>query len=290
MVDTHCHLFVSDYPDIDDVIKRMDGNIIIVSGVDDVSNREVLELCSRYSNVYGTLGIHPETVDNDYDLDFICKHINDDKIVAVGEIGLDYYYTKENRDRQIDLFCKQIEIAALNNKPIVVHSRDAIQDTYDIIKKYNYGGKTLIHCFSSSLEMACEFIKLGCILGIGGVLTFKNSSRLKDVVSNVSIDSLVLETDSPYMTPVPFRGKRNEPYNIVYVAREISNLTGIDYDDVLKITSKNACNFFDLNMQLWYDRKRFIREVKYDIFYFPNSEKVFYFDIFSSLFIVWSND
>lgn len=247
MVDTHCHVFLEDYPDIDDVIKRMDNNIIIVSGVDDASNKEVLELCSRYDNVYGTLGIHPESASDKYDLDFVSNHINDPKIVAVGEIGLDYYYTKDNRDAQIDLFCKQIEIAVSNNKPIVVHSRDAISDTYDIIKKYDIGPKTDIHCFSSSLEMAREFIKLGCKLGIGGVLTFKNSSKLKEVVSGVDISNLLLETDSPYMTPVPFRGKRNEPYNIKYVAEVISDIKGISLDDVLKITSENAYKLFDFN-------------------------------------------
>lgn len=247
MVDTHCHLFVPDYPDIDDVIKRMGDNIIIVSGVDDATNKEVLELCSKYPNVYGTLGIHPESVDEVYDLSFVSNHINDSKIVAVGEIGLDYYYTKNNRDAQIDLFCRQIEIAINNNKPIVVHSRDAISDTYDIIKKYDIGCKTLIHCFSSSLEMARAFIKLGCKLGIGGVLTFKNASKLKEVVRGVNISNLVLETDSPYMTPVPFRGKRNEPYNIIYVAEEISKLKGISVEEVLKITSKNAYDLFDFN-------------------------------------------
>ena len=246
MVDTHCHVFLEDYPDIDDVIKRMDNNIIIVSGVDEASNREVLKLCSMYDNVYGTLGIHPESASDKYDLDFISSHINDPKIVAVGEIGLDYYYTKDNRDEQIDLFCKQIEIAISNNKPIVVHSRDAIMDTYNIIKKYNIGSKTDIHCFSSSLEMACRFIKLGCKLGIGGVITFKNSERIKEVVKSVDINNLLLETDSPYMTPVPFRGKRNEPSYVRYIAEVISDIKGISVDDVLKITSENACKLFDL--------------------------------------------
>ena len=245
MVDTHCHIFYEDYPDIDDVIKRMGNNIIIVSGVDDASNKEVLKLCSLYDNVYGTLGIHPESASDEYDLDFISNHINDSKIVAVGEIGLDYYYTKDNRDEQIDLFCKQIEIAISNNKPLVVHSRDAISDTYDIIKKYGIGSKTDIHCFSSSLEMAREFVKLGCKLGIGGVLTFKNSERIKEVVKEIDISNLLLETDSPYMTPVPFRGKRNEPYNIRYVAEVISDIKGISLDDVLKITSENASKLFD---------------------------------------------
>ncbi len=245
MVDTHCHVFLSDYPDIDDVIKRMDGNIIIVSGVDDSSNREVLDLCSRYDNVYGTLGIHPESVDDSYDLDFVRNHINDPKIVAVGEIGLDYYYTRDNRERQIDLFCRQIEIALEFGKPIVVHSRDAISDTYDIIKKYNIGTMTDIHCFSGSLEMALEFVKLGCKLGIGGVLTFKNSGRIKDVVSNIDISNLLLETDSPYLTPEPFRGKRNEPYNIIYVAQVIARIKGLSVSDVLEITKRNSYSLFD---------------------------------------------
>ena len=245
MVDTHCHVNFLDYPDIDDVIKRMDGNIIIVSGVDDSSNKEVLDLCARYDNVYGTLGIHPEEASNSYDLDFVREHINDPKIVAVGEIGLDYYYTKDNRELQIDLFSRQIEIAIDNNKPIVVHSRDAISDTYDIIKKYNIGMCTDIHCFSGSLEMALEFVKLGCKLGIGGVLTFKNAEKLKNVVKNIDISNLLLETDSPYLTPEPFRGERNEPYNIVYVARMISDIKGIGLEEVLEITKRNSYSLFD---------------------------------------------
>ena len=245
MVDTHCHIFIDDYPDVDDVIKKMGDNIIIVSGVDDTSNMEVLKLCSKYDNVYGTLGIHPESVDDSYDLNFVRNHINDRHIVGVGEIGLDYYYSKENKDKQIDLFCRQIEIALEYNKPIVVHSRDSINDTYNIIKKYGIGHMTDIHCFSSSVEMARMFVKLGCKLGIGGVLTFKNSERLKDVVRNIDISDLLLETDSPYMSPVPFRGKRNEPYNIIYVAEKISEIKGIDLDTVLEITRKNSFDLFD---------------------------------------------
>lgn len=245
MIDTHCHLFKDDYPDIDDVIERMSSNIVIVSGYDDKSNREVLDLCSRYDNVYGTLGIHPDSASLDYDLSFISDHINDSKIVGVGEIGLDYHYTISNKEEQKKLFCRQIEIAISNNKVIVVHSRDAINDTYEIIKNYNYGSKCLLHCFSSSLDMANRFIKLGCTLGIGGVVTFKNASKLHEVVSNVDLCHLVLETDSPYMTPVPFRGKRNEPYNVLYVAEGISLLKNVSVDDVLKITSQNCYNLFD---------------------------------------------
>lgn len=246
MIDTHCHLFIEDYPDIDEVIKKMGDNLIIVSGVDDDTNKQVLDLCLKYNNVYGTLGIHPENVDGVYNLEFISQHINDFHIVGIGEIGLDYHFCKDNKDKQISLFTEQIEIAISNNKPIVVHSRDAICDTYNIVKRYNYGSRTLIHCFSSSAEMALNFIKLGCKLGVGGVLTFKNSSKLQDVVSSVSLDNFVLETDSPYLTPEPLRGKRNEPYNVYYVGKRIAEIKNINLCDVLEKTTSNALDFFNI--------------------------------------------
>lgn len=250
MVDTHCHLFLSDYPDIEDIVKKMDNNIIVISGVDDDSNREVIKLCSLYDNVYGCLGIHPENACSKYNLKYIEEHINDEKIIGVGEIGLDYYYTNDNKKEQIDLFCKQIKIAKKYNKPIVVHSRDAISDTYEIIKKYNCGCKTDIHCYSSSLEMAYKFVELGCKLGIGGVVTFKNSAKLKEVVRNIDLEHLLLETDSPYLSPAPFRGERNQPYNVIYVAKEIGLLKNIDYRKVLKTTSKNSCDFFGFDFKV----------------------------------------
>ena len=168
------------------------------------------------------------------------------KIVGIGEIGLDYYYRKDNKEKQKLLFCKQIEIALKYNKPIVVHSREAINDTFEIIKKYEYGKNTLIHCFSSSLEMANNFIKLGCYLGFGGVLTFKTSIKLKDIILNIDINHVLLETDSPYLTPVPFRGKRNEPYNVLYVASEIARIRKMEIDEVLKITKINTLKLFDI--------------------------------------------
>lgn len=250
MVDTHCHLFDVDYPDIKDVIEKMGCNPIVVSGFDDNSNKEVIKLCSLYDNVYGCLGIHPDNVDVNYNLNFIEEHINDSKIVAVGEIGLDYFYTKDNKNKQKELFCSQIDLAIKYNKPIVVHSRDASEDTYKIIKDYNYGHKTIIHCFSSSLEMAYKFVELGCKLGIGGVVTFNNASKLKEVVKNIDLSNLVLETDSPYLSPVPYRGKRNEPYNVLYVAKEIALLKSIDYKEVLDITTKNACDFYKFTVNL----------------------------------------
>lgn len=248
MIDTHCHLFKQYYDNIEEVIKNMNNNIIIVSGTNDLDNMEVIDLCNNYPNIYGTIGIHPTEVKNLTDNSFkiIEDNITNPKIVGIGEIGLDYYWEKDNKDIQKEIFIKQIEIAKKYNKCIVVHSRDSLNDTYEILKKYADGIKIDIHCFSSSLEMANNFIKIGCKLGIGGVLTFKNNVKLKEVIKSIDLKHIMLETDSPYLTPEPFRGKKNEPYNIIYIAREISEIKNIELDKVLEITSKNAINQFDL--------------------------------------------
>lgn len=247
MIDTHCHLDREDYPDLDLVIKKMKDNIMIVSGASDLSNRQVLELCNKHENIYGTIGIHPEEIDESIDdyLEFIENNISNSKIVGIGEIGLDYHYNDVDKDIQKKYFIKQLKLARKYKKSVVIHTRDAIQDTYDILKDYS-DLKIDIHCFSGSLEMANEFIKLGFKLGIGGVLTFKNNEKLKNVVKNVSLDNLMLETDSPYLTPEPFRGKRNEPYNIYFVAQEIAKLKEISLEKVLKETTVVAIQQFDL--------------------------------------------
>ena len=179
LIDTHCHLSKKDYDNLDEVIMQMKDNIIITSGTNLGTNKEVLEICHTYSNVYGTIGIHPEEINNikEDDFKFIEEHINDTKIVGIGEIGLDYYWTKDNKDEQKEVFIRQLKLAQKYNKPVVIHSRDAIQDTYDILKGLNLTIPIDIHCYSSSLEMAREFIKLGAYFGIGGVLTFKNSHQ-----------------------------------------------------------------------------------------------------------------
>ena len=252
MIDTHCHLSLKD-KNLDDVIKKMNNDIIIVSGADHESNKEVITLCNKYPNVYGTIGLHPDEADTykqEY-LDFVEKNITNKKIVGIGEIGLDYYYTKDNKDKQIKLFEQQINIALKYNKPIVVHSREAANDTYEIMKKNNTEKiKSVIHCYSYSVEMAYKFIKLGSMLGIGGVVTFKNGTKLKEVVKEIDLNNLLLETDSPYLAPEPFRGTRNEPYNIIFVAREIAKIKNISEEEVLKQTTLNAVLQFDLNLDL----------------------------------------
>ena len=247
MIDTHCHLSKDDYDNLDVIISHMDGNIMIASGYDLKSNLEVIELCNNYDNIYGTIGYHPTELDNfkDSDLDLLKEQLKNPKIIGIGEIGLDYHYDNNDKKKQKEIFIKQIAIANELKYPIVIHSRDAALDTYEILKD-NLNTKAIMHCYSYSLDMAHKFISLGIYLGIGGVLTFKNSIKLREVVDKIDIDRLVLETDSPYLTPVPFRGSKNEPYNIYYVASKIAEIKNISLEDVFNRTSNNAIKIFNL--------------------------------------------
>ena len=200
----------------------------------------------KYKNLYACIGYHPEVsnkiVEKDYEiLEEMVK--NNPKIVAIGEIGLDYYWNKDNKDKQREVFCKQLEIAEKLKVPVVIHSRDSINETYEILKKYKVSG--VIHCFSGSLEMAKKFISLGFLLGIGGVVTFKNS-KLFEVIEKLELTNIVLETDSPYLTPEPNRGKTNESSNIPYIAQKIAEVKHIPLENVAKITTENAIRTFDL--------------------------------------------
>ena len=250
MIDTHCHILKEDYNNQKEVIKKMDGNIIIVSSASPKDIDEVIMLCNKYKNVYGTVGIHPEYACKytKEDLKKIEEGINNKKIVGIGEIGLDYHYGDKEKNEQKELFIKQIKLANKYNKTIVIHSRDAKEDTYNIIKEYkNKNTKCTMHCYSYDLEMAKKLTKENIMLGIGGILTFKNEKKLKEVVTNLDINNFLLETDSPYLTPEPYRGKINEPYNIKYVAKKISELKNISYETVLKKTTENAFKQYNLN-------------------------------------------
>lgn len=200
----------------------------------------------KYKNLYACIGYHPEVsnkiVEKDYKLlEEMVK--NNPKIVAIGEIGLDYHWDKDNKDKQREVFCKQLEIAEKLKLPVVIHSRDSINETYEILKKYKVSG--VIHCFSGSVEMAKKFISIGFLLGIGGVVTFKNS-KLFEVIEKLELTNIVLETDSPYLTPEPNRGKTNESSNIPYIAQKIAEVKHIPLEDVAKITTENAIRTFDL--------------------------------------------
>ena len=252
LVDTHCHLFKDYYDDIDEILQnalKHGVGAVIVNGTNRHDNKEVLELVSKYDMVYGALGIQPEEITDDYEetLQFIEKHIMDDKIVAVGEIGLDYHYECD-KDLQKLVFRKQLDIAQKHNKPVIVHCRDCIQETYNILKEYHVKG--IMHCYSGSVEMAREFNRLGFYLGIGGISTFKNASRIVDVIKNIPIEYIVLETDSPYLSPEPYRGKRNEPANVSIVFKKICELKGLDEEDVESAIDANICSLFDKQLHL----------------------------------------
>lgn len=249
MIDTHCHLLKEDYDNIDEVINNMKDNIIVVSSADPKEINEIINLTKTYKNVYATIGIHPEfasTYTNE-DIKKLENNLTDKKVVGVGEIGLDYYYTKDNKEKQKELFIKQIKLANKYKKTIVIHSRDAKEDTYNIIEKYK--DKELncdMHCYSYDLSMAKKLTKKGISLGIGGILTFKNETKLKQIVKNIDLKYLVLETDSPYLTPEPHRGKKNEPSNVKYVAEKIAEIKNITKEEVIKITTQNAKKLYNL--------------------------------------------
>ena len=246
--DTHCHIYKEYYENIDEILKRaLESNInrVINNGCNRESNKEVLALANTYNNMYVALGIHPESIDTyqKEDLTFIEENLSNPKVIAIGEIGLDYHYTKENKTLQIKLLESQLKIAETHNLPVIIHSREATEDTINTLKKYHVKG--VIHSFSGSLETAKIYIKMGYLLGINGVITFKNS-KLKEVIKEIPLEHLVLETDSPYLTPEPFRGKPNEPARIKEIATFISELKGISLEELARITNENIMRIFDI--------------------------------------------
>ena len=248
-IDTHCHLSREDYDDIDLVIKEnRESNIskIIISGCSKDSIFESIELSRRYEEVYLTLGYHPSEVDvvTDEDLVELENLLKLDKVVGLGEIGLDYYYCKDNKNEQIELFRKQLVIAEKLDIPVVIHSRDAVEDTINILKEFDLTG--VIHCFSGSVETAKIYTSMGYMLGIGGVVTFKNSNLYK-VVESVGLKNIVLETDSPYLAPTPFRGEKNSSKYIPLIADKIADILGVNVEEVGLETTNNACSMFDLD-------------------------------------------
>ena len=248
-IDTHCHVIKSEYDNIEEVMDQLVKNVAIVCGDSEITNKEVIEVIERYSNLYGMIGIHPNEVDDmsSNALNYIEENLKNNKRVGIGEIGLDYHYGKENSEKQKEIFIKQLELARKYNVPVTIHSRDAALDTFEIVKKYS-DLKITYHCYSYSLEMAKELLKMNVKFGIGGVVTFKNSKSIKEVVKFLPISNILLETDSPYLAPEPLRGTKNIPSNVKFVAQYISELKEIPLNIVLEETTKNAISQFDLNI------------------------------------------
>ncbi len=247
LYDTHCHLYSEYNYDLNEIVenfKKDDIGFVINNGTNFKTNEEVLSISKKFSSIKPAIGFHPEDLDNfkEEQLDQIIQNINN--IIAIGEIGLDYYYSENSKDLQKKVFEKQIQIAEKYNKPVIIHSRNAFKDTFDIVKKYNVKGSW--HCFSGSLEEANKIIGLGFKLGIGGILTFKNSN-LNEIISEIDLKNILLETDSPYLSPEPFRGKRNEPKNVKIILENIARIKNIDYINAAQIIENNTLETFRMN-------------------------------------------
>lgn len=252
IINTHSHVNMLRQTDIDEAVKSaLDEKIVIIvpsSTAEDIF--EVDEFINKYNDVYGYVGVFPEEVKTFTsktlsDMENIIK--NNKKIIGVGEVGLDYYWDKTFKELQKEVFIKQIEFANEMNLPLNIHSRDAHADTLEILTKYNKNSVAIMHCFSGSLEFAKECIKHGIYIALGGVVTFKNAIKAKEVAANIPSEFLLLETDDPYLAPVPYRGKENQPAYVKYVAQEIANLRGVTVDEIAKITTQNAERIFKFN-------------------------------------------
>lgn len=254
LIDTHVHLNAHQYDeDLEAVIQRArDGGIdrMIVVGFDEETIKRTMELIDTYPFIYGVIGWHPvDAIDytDDYEA-WIKELVKHPKIVAVGEMGLDYHWDKSPKDVQKEVFKRQIALAKEVNLPIVIHNREATQDVIDILKSEGaseVGG--VMHSFSGSKEICDEVLKLNFMISLGGPVTFKNAKQPKEIAKHVPLNRLLIETDAPYLTPHPYRGKRNEPAYVKLVAEEIADLRGIMYEEVAKETTKNAERLFKLS-------------------------------------------
>lgn len=248
LIDTHAHIDMLDYDRTMALMSEYGVKKAIIPSVEVATLDKVFEIALKNENLYAMIGIFPSEVKTytpkvEEKLRNLAKN---PKIKAVGEVGLDYYWDKSFVDLQKEVFVKQIKLANELNLPIVVHDREAHKDSFDLLKEYNNNSKVLFHCFSGSVEFMQECVKQGWYIAIGGVVTFKNAIKMKDVAKTVPLEYLVLETDSPYLTPVPFRGKENCPAYVKYVAEEIANLRDIPVAEIIDITTNNAERFFEI--------------------------------------------
>ena len=250
LFDTHAHLNDDAFSkDLEMIIASLEDDDLIGvlnCGFDEPSSKAAVELSSKQQMFYASVGMHPHDAKL-YNGEFqenLYKWLKLPKVVALGEIGLDYYYDHSPRDIQKEVFVKQIQIACEMQKPIIVHSREAVQDTFDILKNNLSGDKPgVLHSFSQSKEMLFKYLDLDLYISISGVVTFKNASNVRQMVKDIPLDRLLIETDCPYMTPVPFRGKRNEPQYVRYVAEKIADIKDMSYERICEITTRNAYDF-----------------------------------------------
>ena len=256
ITDSHCHLDYSNlYNQLDDVVRRAEYNQVkyLLTICTTLESFEKIKLIvQKYKNIYGTFGIHPHESKKYTNIDskFILKLKNKyKKIIGIGETGLDFYYNHSDKKIQKKSFIEHIEAATQLNIPLIVHSRDAENDTYEILKseKKNSNLKILIHCFTGSQNFANRLLDLGCYISVSGIITFQNSIELANTVSFIPIENLLVETDSPYLSPHPLRGKSNEPSYIVHTINKLSQIKNISKEDVIAYTTNNFKKLFNLN-------------------------------------------
>lgn len=250
LIDTHTHIYLPEFDDDRDVMMRRakESNVetIIMPAIDSTTHNAMITVESTYDNCYSMIGLHPCSVNQDYEkeLDVVKQYLAKRSFVAVGEIGLDFYWDKTFTKEQYAAFHKQIEIALEHDLPIVIHSRKAIDECIGVVKEHN-GIRGVFHCFSGSEKQAKKIINLDFMLGIGGVVTFKNAD-LDKVMEKIGLSNIILETDAPYLAPVPFRGKRNEPAYVKLIAERLSLLCNCSIEEVAELTTENAKKLFKL--------------------------------------------
>lgn len=250
LIDSHAHLMDEQYNgEVENIIQNAINNgvsTIINIGYRKETSEQAIELANKYDFIYAVVGMHPDECNNPVDVSFIKDFAENKKVVAIGEIGLDYHYDGYNKEMQKKYFIEQINLANELNLPVVIHSRDADMDMLEILKTNKIKNNFVMHCFSSSVEILKEVLKLGAYVSIAGPVTFKNARSLTEVAKLVPEDKLLIETDCPYLCPEPNRGKRNEPAMVKYTAEKIAELRSISLEELAKTTSENARKFYGI--------------------------------------------
>ena len=253
LIDTHVHLddkkFDGDRNILIENLKNNNVELVINIGADLQTSVASVDLANKYDNVYAAIGVHPHSAKevNTMVMEQLRELAQNEKVIAIGEIGLDYFYDNSPRDVQRKWFIEQLKLAKELDLPIIIHTRDAAGETFEILKNNQNGNvKGVLHSYSGSPEMALEYIKMGFYIALGGPVTFKNARVVREVAEAVPLDKLLLETDCPYLTPEPYRGKRNEPVYVKYVAEKIAEVKGVTYEQLVKATNANAKKLFGI--------------------------------------------
>jgi TatD DNase family protein len=253
LIDSHAHLdmgaFDSDRHQVIDRALSADVRLIIAVGTDIRSSMRAVTLAKGYSSIFTSVGVHPHNADNtdQNDLTQVALLATQEKVVAIGETGLDFYRNLSSRQKQIELFKRQLDIAISLDLPVVIHDREAHEELLEILPAFDRNGsKGVIHCFSGDYNLAKTFIDMGYYISIPGSVTFKNASKMQDVAFRVPLNRMLLETDAPFLAPVPYRGKRNEPCLVIHTAQKVAELRKISFEEVARQTSKNTCQLFNL--------------------------------------------